>query len=89
VVITIMGEVKSFQVHEGGIGMSFTKDPFNGLFFIDYDPAPETQVRPEQEMKEPKDAFFYRESRVMPTSEMHSRRRRSRACSDLDVYIFP
>jgi hypothetical protein len=39
-----MGEVKSFQIHEGGIGMSFTKDPFNGLFFIDYDPAPGTQV---------------------------------------------
>lgn len=36
--------VKSFQIHEGGIGMSFTKDPFNGLFFVDYAPAPGSQV---------------------------------------------
>ncbi len=43
-----MATVKSYQIHEGGIGMSFTKDPFNGLFFIDYEPAPGTQVNGQQ-----------------------------------------
>jgi len=36
--------VHSFRIQEGGIGMSFTKDIFNGLFFIDFSPAPSTQA---------------------------------------------
>jgi hypothetical protein len=42
--MSVVDTVKSFQIYEGGIGMSFTKDPFNGLFFVDYPPATGSQV---------------------------------------------